>query len=543
MRTEQVAGTYQFPRDGTRTPRPLGGPRPARYCGAFETALELTTVAGHPEGRAIAGASERLYNDDLAPTTEAGRKWTWVSIAALWVGMVVCVPTYMLASGLIGSGMNWWQALLTIFLGNAVVLLPMIAVGHAGTKHGIPFPVLLRSSFGTRGANVPALLRGLVACGWFGIQTWIGGSAIYTLVNALTDGGVAGSPLPVLGIDPAQALCFVGFWALHVFFIAKGTESIRWLETYAAPFLIAMGLALLGWAYVKAGGFGEMLAAPSAFAPGGEQEGQFWSVFFPSLTAMVGFWATLALNIPDFTRYTKTQRDQVLGQALGLPPTMALFSFIGVAVTSATVVIFGRAIWDPVELMGEMGGATVVIALAVLAVATLTTNLAANVVAPANGFSNIAPRRISFKMGGYITAGLGLAMFPWKILESAGSYIFTWLIGYSALLGPIAGILIADYLIIRRTELDVDELFREGGRYAFDNGWNPAALVALVLGVAPNAPGFLHAAGAVESVPAVFDTIYTYAWFVGLFVAAGLYTVLMWGQREGAAKGGERATP
>ncbi len=475
----------------------------------------------------IEGADPRLYNDELAPVPASGRTWRWTSIAALWVGMVVCVPTYQLSSGLIKEGMNWWQAVLTVLLGNMIVLVPMALVGHAGTKHGIPFPVLLRASFGTVGANVPSLLRGLVACGWFGIQTWVGGSAIYTIVNALSDNAIVGAPLPLLDIDTGQTVCFLAFWSLHVWFIAKGTESIRWLETYAAPFLIVMGLVLLGWAYNRAGGFGQMLSTPSAFDPGGARDGQFWKVFFPSLTAMVGFWATLSLNIPDFTRYCATQRDQLLGQAIGLPPTMALFAFIGVAVTSATVVIYGEAIWDPVALLGRMGGGAVILALVALAVATLTTNLAANVVAPANGFSNLSPSRISFKMGGYITAGIGIAMFPWKLLASTQGYIFTWLIGYSALLGPIAGILIADYFWLRRTELDVADLFRANGRYSYRNGWNPIAIVALVIGVLPNLPGFLHAAGFVDSVPAAFDTIYTYAWFVGFGLSGGLYGLLM----------------
>jgi NCS1 family nucleobase:cation symporter-1 len=473
------------------------------------------------------GADPQLYNDDLAPTTAAQRTWSWTSIAALWVGMVVCVPTYMLAAGLIEQGMSWSQAVLTVTLGNVIVLVPMALIGHAGTKHGIPFPVLLRASFGTMGANVPSILRGLVACGWFGIQTWVGGAAIYTILNTLSGDWFVGEPLPVLGIDAWQTVCFLSFWALHVFFIVYGTESIRWLETLSAPFLIVMGLALLAWAYVRAGGFGEMLAAPSQFDAGGPREGELYRVFFPSLTAMVGFWATLSLNIPDFTRFCKSQRDQVIGQAVGLPPTMALFSFIGVAVTSATITIFGEAIWDPVQLLGRMGGITVVVALFVLIVATLTTNLAANVVAPAYGFSNIAPKRISYRTGGYITAGLGIAMFPWRLLESAGAYIFTWLIGYSALLGPIAGILIVDYYVIRRSELAVDDLFRTDGRYRYWRGWNPAALVALALGVAPNVPGFLKAAGALESVPAFFETLYTYAWFVGLAVSGTVYGIWM----------------
>lgn len=472
-----------------------------------------------------------LINDDLLPSTPEQRTWDWKAIAALWVGMVVCVPAYMLAAGMVSEGMSWREAVGTILIANVIVLIPMLLIGHAGTKHGIPFPVLLRASFGTRGAKLPAVLRGLVACGWFGIQTWVGGAAIYTIVNVVTGNGIVGTPLPGLGIDLGQTLCFLAFWGLHVVFIKYGTESIRWLELWAAPVLIAMCLALLGWAWQKADGLGPMLSAPSQFDAGGAKAGQFWSVFWPSLTAMVGFWATLALNIPDFTRFAQSQRDQVLGQALGLPLPMALLAFVGVAVTSATVIIYGEAIWDPVVLTGKMGGAAVVLALVALLLATLTTNLAANVVAPANGFSNLAPGKISFKMGGYITAGIGIAIFPWKLLESTGAYIFTWLIGYSALLGPIAGIMLADYFVIRRTELVVADLFRHAGRYAYRGGWNPAALVALVVGVLPNLPGFLKAAGFVAEVPAVFESIYTYAWFVGLLVAGLLYLVLMRGRR------------
>ncbi|TDR16341.1 NCS1 family nucleobase:cation symporter-1 [Marinicella litoralis] len=467
--------------------------------------------------------ADDLWNKDLAPTTQDQRTWDWKSYAALWVAMVVCVPTYMLAGGLVAEGMSWWQAVITVLLGNVIVLVPMMLIGHAGAKHGIPFPVLLRSSFGTKGARIPALARGLVACGWFGINTWVGGSAIYVIINALTGGAISGSPLPFFGIDIGQFISFLGFWAMHLYFIKHGTESIRWLETYAAPFLIGMGLVLLGWAYYTAGGFGEMLSAPSQFAEGGPREGQFFGVFVASLTAMVGFWATMALNIPDFTRFAKSQKDQIIGQAIGLPLPMALFAFISVAVTSATVTIFGEAIWDPVALAGKMGGVGVLVALAALVVATLTTNLAANVVAPAYGFSNLNPRKISFKMGGYITAAIGIAIFPWKLLETAGGYLFVWLIGYSALLGPIAGILIVDYFLVRKSELEAVDLFDHEGQYG---AWNSAGMFALLLGILPNLPGFLHAAGIVESVPSIFDTLYSYAWFVGLFIAGIVYLVL-----------------
>jgi NCS1 family nucleobase:cation symporter-1 len=481
-----------------------------------------------------------LTNEDLAPTPLGARTWSVFNMAALWIGMVVCVPTYMLAGGLIELGMSWWQAVLTVCLGNVVVLVPMLLNGHPGTKYGIPFPVLARASFGTRGAQVPALLRGLVACGWFGIQTWIGGSAIFQLLSALFGRQLGGADLPLLGVNGVEIGCFLLFWAVQVAILWRGIESIRVLESWAAPFLIVMGLLLLVWAWRRADGFGPMLAAPSAFAAGGAKEGQFLLTFLPALTGMVGFWATLSLNIPDFTRYAKSQRDQMLGQAIGLPTFMTLFAFIGVAVTSATVTIFGEAIPDPTELLGRMGGGVAVaLSLVALTVATLSTNLAANVVSPANALINLAPRRISFRTGGMITAGLGIAIFPWKLIESSAGYIFTWLIGYSALLGPIGGILIVDYFLLRRTELDVEALYRHDGAYGYRGGYNWIAFVALVVGVVPNVPGFLEVAGLVERVPAIFGSIYTYAWFVGLPVAAAVYWTLMRLTTESGAGGRE----
>lgn len=492
----------------------------------------MNDTANNPvqEGQARSckpGFCPDLWNADLAPVEKADRTWSWQNIAGLWVAMVVCVPAYMLAASLVPEGMSWWQAVLTVFLGNLIVLAPMLLIGHAGTKHGIPFPVLLRASFGTSGAKLAAMMRGVVGCGWFGIQTWVGGSAIYVILNILTDHALVGDPLPGLGIDLAQFLSFLACWGMHVYFIAHGTESIRALETYAAPFLIAMSLGLLIWAVVKAGGLGPMLSTPSEFVEGGAREGEFWQVFWPGLTAMVGFWATLALNIPDFTRFAKSQKHQFIGQAVGLPIPMALLAFIAVAVASATVVIYGEALWDPVAITERMGGYAVIIALIALLIATVTTNLAANVVAPANGFSNLSPRKISFKMGGYITAGLGIAIMPWKLLESTGAYIFTWLIGYSALLGPLAGIMLADYLLIRKTDLSHDDLFKNDGRYSYGNGWNTNAFLAFVIAVIPNLPGFLAAAGLVESVPAIFSTLYSYAWFVGVAIGAVVYLGLM----------------
>jgi len=467
-----------------------------------------------------------LWNEDLAPTDPARRHWTWLSFCTLWIGMVACIPTYMLASGLIASGLSPVQAVLLVFIGNVIVLVPMLLIGAAGARYGVPFPVLLRASFGPRGAQIAALARALVACGWFGINTWVGGAAIYSVLNLISGNLLAGAPIPVVGINAGQLICFVAFWSAHLVFITRGTESIRWLETLAAPFLLVMALVLLGWAYIRAHGFGSMLSAPSAFGPGSGRESEFWPTIASSLTAMVGFWATLALNICDFTRFSRSQRDQIVGQILGLPIPMALFSFIGVAVTSATVVIFGQAIWQPTDLAGHLGVPGAVVTLIVVLLCTLTVNMAANVVSPSYDFSNLAPSKISFTSGGYITAGLGLAMMPWKLLASAGTYIFVWLVGYSALLGPIAGIMICDYYFVRRRRLVASDLFRHEGIYRGWRGFNLSALIALACAIAPNLPGFLHSVGLVSSVAPVFDTIFTGAWFVGFFVAALVYAVL-----------------
>ena len=447
-----------------------------------------------------------LFNEDLAPVPVGKRTWGIYSYASLWVAMSVCIPTYMLASGLIAGGMAWWQAVGTILLGNLIVLIPMLLNAHAGTKYGIPFPVFVRASFGVRGANVPAVLRALVACGWFGIQTWIGGQAIAAMLSILWS------------IPPSQTVtfvCFSAFWMLNIVVIWLGIDTIKFLEGIAAPFMLGVGLLLLWWVTSQAGGLGPVLSTPSKF----KSTAEFLKFFIPSLTGMVGFWATVALNIPDFTRYAKSQRDQALGQAIGLPAAMTLYSFIGVAVTSASVVIFGQAIWDPVVLLTRFNRPVVAfIALIALLIATLNTNVAANVVSPSNDFSNLNPRRISFRTGGLITGVIGIAMMPWKLLGDFSDYIFGWLVGYSGLLGPIAGIMIADYFILRKCELDVGALYRADGKYSYTGGVNWSAIIALAIGIAVALVGLI--------VPSL-RWLYDYAWFVGFFVAGIVYLLLM----------------
>jgi len=475
-----------------------------------------------------------LTNPDLAPVDSERRTWNWWHIASLWIGMAICIPTYTLASSLVDRGWSWQAAVGSVVLGNFVVLIPMVLNSHAGTKYGIPFPVLARAPFGVLGSNVPAILRAVVACGWFGIQTWIGGFAIFKLLEVLTP-GIAHLPriLPAwVGLGTGEALCFLFFWAINVWIVLRGMESIKLLETWGSPFLVAVGAALLIWAYIRAGGWGPMLSNSAVRSAGGSAAGSVvrsdvWSVFGAGLTSAVAFWGTMALSIPDFSRFARSQRDQVVGQAVGLPLTMAFFAFIGAAVTNATGVIFGQRIADPIVLLARVGGPLVVVlSMLGLSVATLTTNIAANVVAPANDFSNIAPHRIRFKTGALITAAVGILMLPWRLYNDAAAYIFTWLIGYGALLGPIAGIMIVDYFFLRRRELIVEDLYRRGGAYEYTRGVNWIAMLALALGIAPNLPGFLGAIGVIKASP-LASGIYNWAWFVGLGVASIVYLFVM----------------
>lgn len=479
----------------------------------------------------------RLCSEDLAPTTPEKRTWTTYNYAALWIGMAHCIPTYMMAAGLLKEGMNWWQALLTILLGNLIVLVPMLLNSHGGTRYGIPFPVLCRASFGVWGANIPAILRALVACGWFGIQTWIGGEALDRLLVATFPswGGWGGHTM----------FCFYLFWILNIIIIWKGMDAVRWFEGWAAPAVLVVTLVLLVFMVNRAHGFGMILSNPGSM--------EDWPTFLQKLpiflTAQIGFWATLSLNMPDFTRYAKDQRAQALGQTLGLPTTMTLFSGMGIIITSATQVVYGEAIWDPTLLVAKPDFAhplVVLLSLITIGVATLSVNVAANVVSPAFDFANLWPDKIDFRIGGTITGVIGILIQPWNLLAGSSAYIFTWLVGYSGLLGPLAGIMVCDYWILRKTELEVEDLYREHGRYSYLKGYNPWAFVALAAGVLPNLPGFyvqlesVRQGVAVDQVLAGFSptwqpffqwstSVYAFAWMVGFAISLGSYFVLMKG--------------
>jgi len=462
-----------------------------------------------------------LYNKDLAPVGPAERTWGGYNLLALWIGISVVITTYTLASALMSAGMNWWQALITVAGGNLLVLIPMLLNAHAGTRYGIPFPVFVRSMFGTRGANFAAMARALVACGWFGIQTWIGATAIDALITALDH------RWPALAIH--QAVCFALLWVIELAIILRGVAGIRVLESIAAPLLLAGAVALLIWGFDAGHGVAHVFSASARLQQG---HGHFWALFWPGLAANFGYWATLSLNIPDFTRFAKSQRAQVIGQSAGLPTVMTAFSFVGIAVTAATVVVYGKPEWNPVALISTLlGGLPVllVIAMVLIVISQVSVNMAANVVSPSNDFSNLAPQVISFRAGGVITALIGVLSFPWVLYRDAGSYIFTWLDGYGSLLGAIGAVMIVDYWILRGRRLDLGDLYRLRGRYHYTGGWNLRAIAAVLIAVIPVLPGFVHAAttpGGAVAHPDVLDHLYSYGVFFTFCVAAVVYWTL-----------------
>lgn len=454
--------------------------------------------------------SSQWYNDDIAPTKIAQRTWGKWNIAALWVGMAICVPTYTLGGVLTAYfGLSVSEALWTIFIANVIVLIPLILNAFVGTKYGIPFPVVLRSSFGIVGSNVPSLVRAIVACGWFGIQTLFGGLAIHLLFSAIFPGWQS------LG-GVGEVLGFFIFWAMNLYIVIRGSESIKWLETLSAPLLLAVTVGLVVWAYPQAS-----LAEVFAKAPNRPEDAPFMGYFLSGLTAMVGFWATLSLNIPDFSRYAKSQKSQIWGQIVGLPVTMFLFASLGVILTAASQQLVGETVSDPISLIGKIESPFwVVTAMIFIIIATLSTNTAANIVSPTNDFQNIAPRKINHFKAVLITGLVGILMMGWELLRKLGaiesdvsveSLYSNWLLGYSSLLGPIAGIMVVDYFIIRKQNLDLPALYHGNGEYPT---WNWKGFAAFLIPVALTI--FSQATGQL-------NWFYDYGWFTGSILGGLIY--------------------
>ena len=483
----------------------------------------------YPDGRVGLASTDEIAdsgyaNGDLAPVPIERRTWTTYNYTALWIGMSHCIPTYLLASGLILVGMNWVQALITIALANLIVLVPMLLNSHAGTKYGIPYPVFARASFGLNGANVPAVLRGLVACAWFGIQTWIGGEGFYILIGAVAGNGWTHAT-PVIGGYPwTQWLSFAIFWVLEMAIIVRGMDTLRRFENWAAPVVLIAVIALFIYMVTKAHGFGPILSEPAKLGWGSK----FWPIFFPALMGMIAFWSTLSLNMPDFTRFSRGQHQQAIGQALGLPTTMFFFSLLAVLITAASQKIYGAPIWDPIQLTGKFSNPVVIgFALFSILVATLSVNVAANTVSPSYDFSNLLPKLVSFRTGGIITGVIGILIQPWRLLANPHIYIFVWLGFYGGLLGAVAGVLIADYWLIRRTELRLVDLYRPGGAYWYAGGWNWRGVLAFLVGAVLAVGGAWSAPGQgpfpQDGLIPALKPLYNYNWVVGFAAAMLLY--------------------
>ena len=540
-----------------------------------------------------------LYSEDLAPTAPEQRTWGTWDIVAIWVGMAACIPTYIVASYMLRDGLGAGEALGIILIANLIVTIPLALNGHAGVKYGVPFAVIGRSCFGTLGVHLPAVVRALVGCGWFGIQAWIGGLAIHAIACT-----ISGSVIE-LGLTPGKLASFAASWCLTLLIVWRGNESIRRLERLAAPALLLVGVLLVVWGANQAGSFlqtlkqSEQLERPTAqwrgdggleisplrdltgrfkaesyrLAPESELNQASWRRLSQSrtlltadeiteptsrhteplsiqfrrgehvsspasiasfeddssrlakwvfwLTAMVGFWATMSISIADITRFGRSQRAQSVGQFIGLPGTMLLYSFVSVFATCAALAVFDDLLiaedapWDPVALLSRFESPFVVVtAQLVLFLATLTTNIAANVIAPANAFANLWPGKMNFRLGGLVTGVIGVCIAPWLLFDR----ISELLVFVSGLLGPVLGIMLADYFWVRRTHLSVDDLFDAQGLYRYWHGFNPCALIALSAGVLLALSGYF--------VPAL-GWLYTASWFSGCFISLIVYGLLM----------------
>jgi len=458
-------------------------------------------------------ANSPRYNEDIAPTKAAQRTWSKWNVASLWIGMAICVPTYTLGGVLTAYfGLSVTEALWTIFIANIVVLVPLTLNAYPGTRYGIPCPVVLRASFGIIGSNVPALIRAVVACGWFGVQTLFGGIAIHLLLSALFDGWAA------LG-GTGEVIGFFIFWAANIAVVIRGAESIKRLEALAAPLLLIVAIGLIVWAMPRVS-IPELLATPANRPP----DVPFAGYFMAALTAMVGFWATLSLNIPDFSRFADSQRSQIVGQIIGLPLTMFLFSGLGVLLTAASMSLVGETISDPINLIGRIDNTLwVVLAMILIFVATISTNTAANIVSPTNSFQNLAPKYINETKGVLLTGIIGIALMSWELLKKLGwlqsevsveSLYSNWLIGYSSLLGPIAGIMIVDYFLVRNQTYDVIALYKDDAGYP---AWNIPGIVAFALPVALTL---------VAITTGHLSWFYDYGWFTGSALGGLIYYLI-----------------
>lgn len=430
--------------------------------------------------------------------------------------------------------MSPWQALETVTVANVILILAMWANSMAGAKYGLPFPGLLRASFGRNGAQIPVAIRAFVAIFWFAVQTYVGSLAVKAILGGLIPGWNS-LDVSILGMGLNGWISFGIFWVLHAYVIFRGMERIKFFELWAGPIVIVAGLALVIWAVGAAGGVGPLVDQPSRLAPG-----EFWPLFALSVTGLVSVWSTLVLNIPDFTRFSRSQRDQMTGQAIGLPLTTILFSIMSIAITAGSTVAFGRPIAEPVELMQAFGNPIVlIIGGAIIMIATLSVNVAANIVSPAYDLVNMFPKRLNFVSAGLISIVIGVLFLPWLWMDNAAT-IFAVLGYIGGALGLVAGIMLADFYLIRRRNYDLGSFYTRGGLYEYSGGWNLRAIAATAIGLVVAFVGVFAPLVGVESL----GFLSAYTWFLGLAVSFFAYALLMrsarFGQRRRIRAGDSR---
>ena len=470
----------------------------------------------------IDNASPRLYNEDLAPARE--RNWGAFSIFNVWTSDVHSLWGYYLAASLFLICGNFVNFILAIGVGSLVIFLLMTLVGFAGVKTGVPYPVLARASFGTFGANLPALVRAVVACFWYGAQTSAASGAIVALLTRSSAIAEFNRSSHLLGHTSLETICFIVVWALQLLIIQHGMETVRRFQDFAGPAVWVMMLILAIYLSIKAGGisFGseiprDVLIKKTADAGIPFEPGSFAALAAVSAT-WITYFAALYLNFCDFSRFAPDKRAVWIGNIWGLPVNLILFSFVAGITTTAAYAVYHEALLHPDEISARFDNLFLALLAALtFAVATLGINVVANFVSPAFDFANVFPSMIDFKKGGYIAALIALVLYPFAPWEGSAA-TFVGVIGST--MGPVFGVILVDYYLIRNGEIDVPELYREEGAYRYTNGWNSNAVAAAAVGAVFSSvlPNFTNV------LPSWWGV---YGWFFGVAIGGAVYYALV----------------
>jgi NCS1 family nucleobase:cation symporter-1 len=470
------------------------------------------------------GYAPGLTNNDLLPTGESERRWTWWHFAALWMGMVHNIFNFTWIGGLVVLGMSVWQALAVALAGNLVQTALIGLNGRVGAHYGLPFAVWARSAFGVYGANVAALARGAVAVGWFGVQSYLAATAINLLITTVVPGWGRVGHSSFLGMAPSLWAVVVGYWLLNFVVVRNGMGTIRRFESWAGPAIFVVMAILLVWVVVRAGGAGSLLHQHAARYP---TTSDFLAHgFVPAVSLYIaGSWAAMVLNIPDLTRFARSNRQQFWGTMIGLPAASLVYFGMAAVIVSAVQRLYGQTLWNPTDVLATIGNpALSIVGATLLAIATISVNIPANIVSPAYDLTNLLPRLLTFRTAAYLSIVLGFLAMPWQLLSSPET-LYSVLHNIGVVIGPITGIMLADYFVIRRQRMDVAQLFSSMGRYRYRAGYNPVALTVLALVVA-----LLLAA---EASSRLHD-VYEHAWLVGVSTAFIGYTAAAGLARRGS---------